>query len=131
MKYPFTKHILVCTGARCNDEKRGEDRSEFIRAELKDLNKMLGRKRSIRICAVSCLDLCDHGPNIIVEPEGVVYSHLTRTTARRVYDAAVGDGPSAEEYELTESEFREAREKPRDPAGDKGTTVTSGGGCIE
>lgn len=112
MKYPFTKHILVCTGARCNDEKRGEERSEEIRAELKDLNKKLGRKKSVRICAVSCLDLCDYGPNIIVEPEGLVYSHLTRAMARRVYDAAVGDGPSAAEYELTEIELREKREKP-------------------
>jgi (2Fe-2S) ferredoxin len=111
LKYPFTKHILVCTGARCNDEKRGEERSENIRSELKDLNKQLGRKKSVRICAVSCLDLCDYGPNIIVEPEGVVYSHLTRTTARRVYDAAVGDGPSASEYELLESELSEKREK--------------------
>jgi (2Fe-2S) ferredoxin len=112
VRYPFTKHILVCTGARCNDEKRGDERSEEIRAELKDLNKKLGRKKSVRVCAVSCLDLCDYGPNMIVEPEGIVYSHLTRATARRVYDAAVGDGPSATEYELLESEWSGKPEKP-------------------
>ena len=111
MRYPFTKHILVCTGSRCNDEKLGDERSEEIRSELKDLNKKLGRKKSVRICAVSCLDLCDYGPNIIVEPGGVVYSHLTPARARRVYDAAVGDGPSAAEYELLESEYRQKRDK--------------------
>ena len=111
MRYPFTKHILVCTGARCNDEGRGDKRSEEIRSELKDLNKKLGRKKTVRICAVSCLDLCDYGPNIIVEPEGIVYSHLTPRMARAVYDAAVGDGPAVPEYELTEAEFGQKREK--------------------
>jgi len=125
MKYPFTKHILVCTGPRCNDEKRGEERSEEIRAGLKDLNKQMGRKASVRICAVSCLDLCDYGPNIIVEPEGLVYSHLTRATARKVYDAAVGDGPGAAEYELSESELRK---KPEGGAGDKERKSVPGGG---
>jgi (2Fe-2S) ferredoxin len=111
VKYPFTKHVLVCTGARCNDEKHGEGRSEEIRAELKDLNKRLGRKKTVRICAVSCLDLCDYGPNMIVEPGGIVYSHLTPRMARAVYDAAVGDGPPVPEYELSESEYALKREK--------------------
>jgi (2Fe-2S) ferredoxin len=123
MKYPFAKHILVCTGARCNNETRGAERSEEIRTELKDLNKKLGRKATVRVCAVSCLDLCDYGPNMIVEPEGVVYSHLTRATARKVYDAAMGDGPSAQEYELSESELERktdgtaAEKEPEDTAG--------------
>jgi predicted metal-binding protein len=61
MKYPFEKLFLVCTGARCNDEKHGDERGEKIREVLKDHNKRLGRKATVRICAVSCLDLCDHG----------------------------------------------------------------------
>lgn len=100
MKYPFESLFLVCTGARCNDEGREKDRGESIRELLKDHNKKLGRKRTVRVCAVSCLDLCDYGPNIVVHPGGAVYSHLTRETARSVYDAETGDGPARPDLEL-------------------------------
>ena len=100
MKYPFERLFLVCTGKRCNDESRGGERGEKIREELKDHNKLLGRKATVRICAVSCLDLCDHGPNMVVQPGGTVYSHLTRERARAVYDAETGDGPLRPDLEL-------------------------------
>jgi (2Fe-2S) ferredoxin len=102
MKYPFQKLFLVCTGERCNDGKRGEE----IRAELKDHNKSLGRKPTVRICAVSCLDLCDYGPNMIVQPGGTTYSHLDPKKARAVYDGEMGDGPRREDLELDPREIR-------------------------
>ena len=100
MRYTFEKHILICTGERCNDKKRGDDRGEEIRAEVKDLNKKMGRKPTVRVCAVSCLDLCDYGPNLVVYPEGTVYSHLDRESAKRVYRGIMGDGPPAIDMEL-------------------------------
>lgn len=100
MKYPFEKLFLVCTGARCNDAARGIDRGCVIQEELKAHNKALGRKATIRVCQVSCLDLCDHGPNMVVHPEGTVYGHLTRETARAVYDGEAGDGPLRPDLEL-------------------------------
>ena len=109
MRYPFETLFLVCTGARCNDSKHGKDRGEEIRAELKELNKKLGRKPLVRICAVSCLDLCDYGPNIVVEPGGTVYSHLDRRKARAVYDGEMGDDAKRPDLEL------DARELDRNP----------------
>lgn len=100
MKYPFEKLFLVCTGERCNDPDRGQERGELIREELKDHNKKMKRKPTVRVCAVSCLDLCDYGPNIVVHPEGTVYSALTRKSARAVYDGEMGDGPSRPDLEL-------------------------------
>ncbi len=103
MKYPL-RHVLVCVGGRCNNPDRGEERGECIQAELKALNKQLGRKATVRVCRVSCLDLCDHGPNMIVE--GTVYSHLNRGKARAVYDGEMGDGPKRSDLELTEEELK-------------------------
>ncbi len=100
MKYPFDTLFLVCTGARCNDADHGKDRGEEIRGELKDLNKKLGRKQTVRICAVSCLDLCDYGPNLVVHPEGAVYSGLDVKSALRVYRGVMGDGETAADKEL-------------------------------
>jgi len=106
MKYPREKLFLVCTGPRCNNPDRGEERGEVIRAELKDLNKSLDRKPIARICAVSCLDLCDYGPNMVVHPDDRVYSHLTRELARAVYGGEMGDGPQQRDSELKEEELQ-------------------------
>ncbi len=111
MKYPYEKHLVICIGARCNNPDRGEDRGEILRDELKILNKKLGRKPTIRVCSVSCLDLCKLGPNMIAYPEGTVYSHLDRKSARRVYAGEAGDGPRAEDKILSREEFEECRAK--------------------
>jgi len=104
MRYPFQKHFLVCTGERCNNPDRGIERGEFIQGELKEHNKKMGRKPTVRVCRVSCLDLCDYGPNMIVD--NVVYSHLDRANARAVYDGVMGDGPARPDLELREDEIR-------------------------
>jgi (2Fe-2S) ferredoxin len=104
MHYPFEKHFLVCIGGRCGNPDRGIERGEFIHAELKGHNKKMGRKPLVRVCTVSCLDLCDHGPNMIVD--GDVYSHLTRELAREVYAGVMGDGPRRDDLQLSGAEFQ-------------------------
>jgi (2Fe-2S) ferredoxin len=105
MNYPFEKLFLVCIGSRCNDMKHGGERGECIAEDLKGQNKMLKRKSTVRVCRVSCLDLCDHGPNMVVEPGGTVYAHLNFETARAAYAAAMGDGPARPDLELDRAEF--------------------------
>ena len=73
---------------------------ERLREELKDHNRGLGRKPTVRICAVSCLDLCDYGPNIVVHPSGRVYGSVDHEKARAIYDAECGDGPERPDLEL-------------------------------
>ncbi|HKO59476.1 MAG TPA: (2Fe-2S) ferredoxin domain-containing protein [Thermoanaerobaculia bacterium] len=106
MRYPFQKLFLVCTGERCNNMSRDVERGECIAAELKDLNKKAGRKSTVRVCRVSCLDLCDHGPNMIAQPGHTVYSHLTRALAIEAYRGEMEDGPRRSDLELKEDEFR-------------------------
>ena len=60
----------------------------------------MGRKPTVRVCATSCFDMCDHGPNMIVD--GNVYSHLTRELAREVY-AGIIPQPSADVLEIRDS----------------------------
>ena len=105
MDYPFEKLFLVCIGKNCSNLEHGEDRGECIAEDLKSRNKKLGRKPSVRVCRVSCLDLCDHGPNMVVHPEGTVYSHLNLEKAREAYAAVMGDGPARPELELDRAEF--------------------------
>ena len=89
MEYPFDKLFLVCNGPRCNNLERGDERGEPIQKALKSHNKTMGRKPFVRVCATSCFDMCDHGPNMVVEPGHTFYSHLTAAKAIEAY--ASGD----------------------------------------
>jgi (2Fe-2S) ferredoxin len=111
MKYPFQHHFLVCTGARCDDAKHGKNSGLSIRDELKDLNKARGRKPTVRICSVSCLDLCDYGPNMIAWPSGTIYSHLDVAKAVQAYEGVMGDARETPELELSEEELRNEKVK--------------------
>ncbi|MCU1348692.1 MAG: hypothetical protein JWO56_1722 [Acidobacteria bacterium] len=111
MRYPFDPLFLICTGDRCNDEKHGDERGERIRDELKALNAASNRRGTVRICAVSCLDLCDHGPNMVIEPSGAVYSHLDRNLALQLYRGELGDGPRRDDLQLSEAELNAGSSK--------------------
>jgi (2Fe-2S) ferredoxin len=105
VEYPFDKLFLVCNGPRCNNLDRGDERGEPIQKELKAHNKAMGRKPTVRVCATSCFDMCDHGPNMVVEPGHTIYSHLTRQSVKEAYAGEMGDGPRRTDLELTEEEF--------------------------
>ena len=105
MEYPFDKLFLVCNGPRCDNPDRGEERGEPIQKALKKHNKAMGRKPTVRVVATSCFDMCDHGPNMVVEPDHVVYSHLTRDLAVEVYRGEMGDGPRRDDLQLPYDEF--------------------------
>ncbi|MEO6325796.1 MAG: (2Fe-2S) ferredoxin domain-containing protein [Thermoanaerobaculia bacterium] len=83
--FPYDLHVLVCIGKRCSEDGVGE----AIRADLKGHNKELGNKGRIRVCAVSCLDLCDVGPNVVIWPAGETHGGQSIASARRLYEAAV------------------------------------------
>ena len=84
-RFPYEHQILVCVGKRCN----GEGVGEAIREDLKTHNKEVGNKPRVRVCSVSCLDLCDEGPNVVVWPAGTVHGGQTLASARQLYAAAV------------------------------------------
>ena len=70
MNLPFKQHILICTGPRCGGERgseriRQEFRKQFVRQSL---------PASVKDTPCICFGLCSYGPNVIIYPDGVVYS---------------------------------------------------------
>ena len=87
MNLPFTAHVLICTGPRCGGERqsqrvRQEFRREFVRQAV---------PASVKETECICFGLCTHGPNVIVYPQGVVYSGVRpRDVAEIVREHLVG-----------------------------------------
>jgi len=73
----FKKHVFICTnqrpdGKECCGEQRGMALVEAFKKEIKQ------RKISIDIRAqrAGCIDVCSHGPALVVYPEGIFYGKV-------------------------------------------------------
>ncbi len=75
----FRHHVFMCTNYRPEDHPRGScghKGSARLRDHLKQRGKEEGL-RDVRINTAGCLDRCEHGPTLVVYPEGVWYSVTT------------------------------------------------------
>jgi (2Fe-2S) ferredoxin len=71
----FEFHVFVCTNRRPDGHPKGscaERGSEKLRDYMKARARELGVTR-VRINNAGCLDRCEHGPCIVVYPEGIWY----------------------------------------------------------
>jgi (2Fe-2S) ferredoxin len=72
----YRSHIFCCTNQRPEGHERGccaSKDSERLRNYMKKRAKAMGLQ-DIRINGAGCLDRCEHGPCIVIYPEGVWYS---------------------------------------------------------
>jgi len=71
----YDAHVFVCCNRRPDGHPRGScaaKGSEKLRDYMKARAKELGLRR-VRVNAAGCLDRCEHGPCVVIYPEGVWY----------------------------------------------------------
>jgi (2Fe-2S) ferredoxin len=74
------RYLFVCINRRPDGDPKGscaEKGSERIADDLKAAIAKLGAQKKIRACRSSCLDLCESGVSIVVEPDHVAYGNVT------------------------------------------------------
>lgn len=76
----FEQHIFICTNRRPADNPRGscdpEGLGQLQIAFKKELSAR-GLKGMVRANKAGCLDQCEHGPAVVIYPEGVWYGGVT------------------------------------------------------
>jgi (2Fe-2S) ferredoxin len=81
----------VCANCRPDDATRpscGRRGGREIHAQLKQLLAQRGLATTeVRAVTTSCLDLCDEGPAILVEPDHFVYRGVTLGDVEDIVDA--------------------------------------------
>ncbi len=70
MNLPFSHHLLICTGPRCG----GERNSARIRLAFRMVVVRPSVRASVMETQCICFGICSYGPNVIIYPDGVVYS---------------------------------------------------------
>ena len=85
------RYLFVCTNRREEGHPKGscaQKGSEAIIKVLKESLLRVGGARAVRACSSSCLDMCETGISIVVEPEHVVYGGVTMADVEEIAVAA-------------------------------------------
>lgn len=102
----FEKHVFVCTNVRPAGHVRGccsARNGEAIRDALKNAVARRSLKGRVRINAAGCLDQCEHGPNIVVYPEGVWYGFVTLADVEEIVDSHLVNNRPVERLRLPDT----------------------------
>ncbi len=96
------KHVLICTANHCM-QKGANNVAGRLRIEL----KRRGLDSGLMVNTCDSIDLCDIGPNIVVYPERVIYSHVQVSDINDII-AHLQGGPLVERLVLDASTPEEA-----------------------
>lgn len=100
----FRHHVFCCTNRRDADSPRGccaSKDSEQLRDYMKLKAKEMGIE-SVRVNNAGCLDRCEHGPTMVIYPEGIWYSCKTKADVDEVLERHVRGGEKVERLLLPE-----------------------------
>ena len=103
---PFERHVFICTNQRSADHPRGccnPDGSEALHKAFKRALAERGLSRRIRANKAGCLDQCEHGPTVVVYPDGVWYGGVTEADVAEIVDRHLGEGQPVSRLRLADS----------------------------
>ena len=90
----YRTHVFFCTNKRDDTHPRGcciAKGSLELREYMKARAKKMGLKR-IRINSAGCLDRCEYGPSLVIYPEGIWYTCVSKEDVDEVLEKHLRDG---------------------------------------
>lgn len=102
----FDKHVFVCTNQRPADHPRGccdpTNAGDLHRAFKKAVAGR-GLRARVRANRAGCLDQCEHGPTVVVYPEGVWYGSVTEADVDEIVESHLAGGRPVERLRLADA----------------------------
>lgn len=89
---PFKHHVFVCCGPRCNAEGAGKVLRELVREEI----FKRGLDADVRDTACICFSYCSHGPNVMVYPDGILYTKVQPRDITEIFAEHILNGRPVE-----------------------------------
>ncbi len=105
----YARHIFICTNRRRDEDPKGscaQKGSEDIRETFKRELHARGIKLKVRANKSGCLDVCEHGPNVVIYPEGVWYSNVKKEDVVEIIEKHIIRGEVIERLLLPDLRYR-------------------------
>ena len=99
----FTDHVFICTNTRPLGHPRGccnADGTAALRERFKEEVARRSLKASVRANSAGCLDQCEHGPTVVVYPEGVWYGFVQLGDVAEIVETHLVGGKPVERLRL-------------------------------
>ena len=91
------RYLFVCINRRAEDNPKGccatKDSEEVYKALKEEIAARGLAKLEARVCTSSCLDQCDTGVTILVEPDHFFYGRVTVADVPEIVDGLVNGQP--------------------------------------
>ena len=91
------RYLFVCINRRPEDNPKGccalKDSEEVYRALKAEVAARGLAKLEARVCTSSCLDQCDTGVTVLVEPDHFFYGRVTVADVPEIVDGLISDEP--------------------------------------
>ena len=91
------RYLFVCINRRADDNPKGccaaRDSEEVYRALKGEIAARGLAKLEARVCTSSCLDQCETGVTVLVEPDHFFYGRVTVADVPEIVDGLVKDQP--------------------------------------
>ncbi len=105
----YARHIFICTNRRKEDDPKGScalKGSDEIRDLFKKELHARGLKTKVRANKAGCLDVCERGPNVVIYPEGVWYSHVSKDDVVEIIEKHIVNGEVVERLLIDDPRYR-------------------------
>lgn len=102
----FIHHVFLCENVRDAGHARGccDPRGEgALRSAFKSELKKAGLALETRANKSGCLDQCEHGPVVVIYPQGVWYGRVTPADVPRIVRETIVDGRVLDDLRIADS----------------------------
>jgi (2Fe-2S) ferredoxin len=102
----FTHHIFVCGNIREPGHRRGccdPQGKQSLREAFKKELKQAGFGATVRANHAGCLEQCEHGPTVVIYPQGVWYGHVTMADVPRIVQKTLIGGEILNDLQIPDS----------------------------
>ena len=102
---PFDKHLFICCNRRDAGHPRGSCDPTGSEALHKAFKKALAERgvKRVRANKAGCLDQCEHGPNLVVYPDGVWYGAVTEADVAEIIEEHIIGGKPVQRLLMPDS----------------------------